>query len=173
MTKIHPEDEKMLEDLAKARKELSDFKAFFEMKKRAEYDGATAEREAHINEIVHRAFKRGVPKRRIGEAYGTKDSKTINLILATDPRSGIPSNPPTARMDGDTLVLTFNGTPGITEEPLTGEYVFTRDGRFWEPVELGPITTKITKLMDSDESNPVKDAVDRATRGTEMGGHVL
>jgi len=164
MTKIDVEDEKMLEDLAKARKELSDFKAFFEMKKRAEYDGATAEREAHINEIVHRAFKRGVPKNRIGQAYGTKDSKTINLILATDPRSGIPSNPPTARMDGGTLILTFNGTPDITEEPLTGEFEFTRDGQFWDAVELGPVQTKITKLLDSDESNPVKDAVERATK---------
>lgn len=161
MTKELTQEEK---DVAKAQEAVVDFRRRWEMEKKIEYDLRIKEVEGKRDFAVWQAHKKGVSKAAIARAMGTTARVRVYEILKNSPDFSAFSNPPVARMDGDTLILTFKDTPGVTEDLLTGEFEFTRDGRFWDPVEMGPETTKITKLLDSDESNPVKDAVERATK---------
>lgn len=151
-------------DIKDAEQDMRDFDRTWEITKQAEYNTKIADLKLRRDKLVWRAHKDGVSKAAIARAMGTTARIKVYEILNTDPTSDANTNPPKARLDGDTLILTFKDTPGVTEDLLTGEYQFTRDGQFWDAAELGPVQTKITNLIESDESNPVKDAVERATK---------
>lgn len=156
--------------LSAAQRAMNDFIETWEIAKRREFDLKIADLKMKRDLEVIGASKEGLSKSAIARAMGIVARQPVYDILR---EAGLivslnQSNPNTvvaSLQDDGTLLVRL--TNAILEEggaTLEGEYAFTRDGDYWDAVELGPVQTKITNLIESDESNPVKDAVERATK---------
>lgn len=88
--------------------------------------------------LVREAYGMGVPKRRIGMAYGTTDASTINRIVETDAQYTASTHVPTAPAAPTTLTPTEDSVEVTVLTPESEDYPeFLRD------VENPPRAAKI------------------------------
>ena len=82
MTRISSEQEVQLALLARARAEEAQSIAELRARLEAQIAGSVAVSHAAIVKMVYDLHASGVPLRRIGQAYGTKDHRTIQGLVA-------------------------------------------------------------------------------------------
>lgn len=153
------EHEQILAQIAEAREReqatIKQFEAALRAQLKALKEGE-GYKETHA--LMRQAYAMGIPKRRIGFAYGTKDPGTVNRIL-------------------DVPTATYNFTPAVTSTPTsTSNPAFTPEEDSVEVTLLQPTDEDYPDFLRNVENPPraakIRVSLQNPTPYGKIGGLV-
>ena len=158
--------DQILAAITRQRRTLRDFKSEFDYRKRIEFEIESRRHQDAMDALVLEADTRGIPRSKIGQAYGTKDRGTILRILERAMGKTAQSTPNTpglaiqAVFDTISNVLTLTlkdavlaGMAAAQDEPLSGTKEFRWTGTGWTSAaeRKGPLDFQMTAWLNAAE----------------------